>query len=112
MLYAEDYVYMERRPAAGIWGGLWSFPELDGDDDAADWCREHHNYASMKLDEWETVRHSFTHFDLDIAPIVVRVNQGSRTVNDSDTHMWYSLDAPPKVGLAAPVADLLNKLKA
>ena len=32
-------VYLERRPPSGIWGGLWSLPELD-DDGVADWCRE------------------------------------------------------------------------
>ena len=38
-------VYLERRPEAGIWGGLWSLPEI-GDETVEDWCvrelgREH-----------------------------------------------------------------------
>jgi A/G-specific adenine glycosylase len=66
------------------------------------------------MQQWQTVRHSFTHFDLDIVPVAVRVEKRSstvRTVADSDDRIWYELDSPQQVGLAAPVAGLIEKLK-
>ena len=30
----NDEILLERRPEQGIWGGLWSFPEVEGEDDA------------------------------------------------------------------------------
>ena len=35
----DGHVYLERRPEAGIWGGLWSLPEVDGVAVEA-WCAE------------------------------------------------------------------------
>src|SRR5690606_16007187 len=35
----ERRVLLERRPERGIWGGLYSLPELPDGDDAREWCR-------------------------------------------------------------------------
>ena len=32
-------VLVERRPAAGLWGGLWSPPQFESEFAALDWCR-------------------------------------------------------------------------
>ena len=41
LLYAASgEVLLERRPPAGIWGGLWSLPECPLEVDVADWWRE------------------------------------------------------------------------
>lgn len=111
LLQEEESVLLERRPAAGIWGGLWSFPELEDNEDASTWCCRRLGAKPAELQHWETVRHSFTHFDLDIDPIVVRLLRGSSKVADSADQLWYQLDAPQKVGLAAPVAGLLERLR-
>jgi A/G-specific adenine glycosylase len=56
------------------------------------------------------VHHSFTHFDLEIAPIAVRLDGCSRKVADSSDSVWYELRSPPRLGLAAPVSGLIRKL--
>ncbi len=111
LVYAEDSVFLERRPPSGIWGGLWSFPEIDPLHDALSWCEETLNASPVDVEQWSTVRHSFTHYDLDIEPTAVRVEKLSRTVADSDDHIWYEFAAPLQVGIAAPVAVLIEKLK-
>jgi A/G-specific adenine glycosylase len=111
LLHSENSVLLQRRPPSGIWGGLWSLPELLQNEEASHWCSEKMNVPGAETIRWETIRHSFTHFDLDIEPIAVRVADVSRTVADSDEQIWYQLDAPPKLGLAAPVAGLLDKLR-
>ncbi|MDX1406218.1 MAG: A/G-specific adenine glycosylase [Woeseiaceae bacterium] len=111
LVHTGDSVLLERRPPAGIWGGLWSFPEIDAQADASSWCRHTLDALPVKTRQWQILSHSFTHYDLDIQPTVVRVNSQSSKVADDDDRMWYAFDAPQNIGMAAPVANLLVKLK-
>jgi A/G-specific adenine glycosylase len=107
-----DSVYLERRPPAGIWGGLWSFPEIDGSsDDACDWCRRVLDAGIHSEEAWSTLRHSFSHYDLDIRPVVVRVGSRSSKVADDDAARWSRLDQDLPGGVAAPVRKLIDLLK-
>ena len=111
LVWGENSVFLERRPPSGIWGGLWSFPEIEPQQDASSWCEETLNASPVEIERWPTVRHSFTHYDLDIEPTAVRVEKLSRTVADSDDRVWYEFYSPQQVGIAAPVAGLIEKLK-
>ena len=106
----SERVYLERRPEAGIWGGLWSLPEL-GERRLEDWCEETLGAATTATERWQTLRHSFSHYDLDIQPILVRVDAPLRKVADSDNTTWYRLDETPPGGIAAPVKKLIDQLK-
>jgi A/G-specific adenine glycosylase len=103
-------VYLERRPAAGIWGGLWSLPEIE-DSDVHDWCERVLSSKAAEVTSWAQLRHSFSHYDLDIQPILVRFASASSKVADSSDATWYSLDDSPPGGIAAPVSKLINRLK-
>ena len=106
---AGERVYLERRPESGIWGGLWSFPEVSGD--VEDWCLDVLQKPARDVESWAPLRHSFTHFDLDISPVVVRLDGVSRKVADGDGATWYPLDAEPPGGIAAPVNKLMTTLR-
>ncbi len=106
----DGSVYLERRPPAGIWGGLWSLPEL-ADDDVGRWCNETLKTPGNGVEPWDTLRHSFSHYDLDIRPVVVRVAAASRRVAHSDDATWHRLDQSPPGGLAAPVKKLIESLE-
>ena len=103
-------VYLERRPEAGIWGGLWSLPEL-GDRSIENWCRDVLDATASAGEPWQPLRHSFSHYDLDIQPILVRVESPLRKVADSDSTTWYRLEDAPPGGIAAPVRKLLDRLQ-
>ena len=105
-----DAVYLERRPAAGIWGGLWSLPEL-ADVEVGDWCQQNLNSVDDTTETWDTLRHSFSHYDLDIQPVLVRIAASSRKVADGDDSTWHRLDDLPPGGIASPVQKLINTLK-
>jgi len=101
-------VFLERRPAAGIWGGLWSLPEVE---DIDLWCRDMLGQAPAEKLALKVLRHSFSHFDLDIQPVVVRVIAAQSKVADSADATWYCLDDQPPGGMAAPVQQILHSLQ-
>ena len=105
---ADGAVYLERRPASGIWGGLWSLPEVS---DVDAWCSERLKTAAIDAEPWDSMRHSFSHYDLDITPIVVRIDAASSRVADDADSTWHRLDAAPPGGIAAPVTKLINSLR-
>ena len=104
---ADGAVYLERRPASGIWGGLWSLPEVS---DVGDWCAERLDAEAVSTESWGTLRHSFSHYDLEIAPVVVRIEAVSSKVADSDDSTWYRPGDTPPGGIAAPVRKLIDTL--
>jgi len=106
----DGHVYLERRPEAGIWGGLWSLPEVQGES-VEDWCQGRLRVKATGTDSWDILRHSFSHYDLDIQPIVVRVVAPLSKVADSDDATWHRLGEKPPGGVAAPVNTLLEKLQ-
>lgn len=104
-------VLLQKRPPTGIWGSLFSLPE------AADHTQLPElghlatglNYptSSKKLSK---IRHSFSHYHLDITPVLSSVEIKASTVMDSEPWLWYPLDHSLEVGLAAPVKKLLTRL--
>ena len=97
------------RPAPGIWGGLWSLPECDEDDVAA-WCRRRLGCSVREQERWPPLRHTFSHFHLDIHPVLLTLEADTAKVMDEAEALWYNPDAPRRLGLAAPVQRLLNRL--
>ena len=47
--------------------------------------------------------------DLDISPVVVHLDGNEGAVDDGQ-QLWYNIEAPAKVGVAAPVTALLKEL--
>ena len=105
-----DAVYLERRPPSGIWGGLWSLPELDGAA-AGDWCRERLGAPARALRFWPVLRHGFSHYELDITPVLVELERALPAVADTGDALWYRLQDAPPGGIAAPVRKLLDTLR-
>ncbi len=103
-------VLLQQRPPAGLWGGLWGFPECITDDVAL-WCREALG-LSVALDEcWPRLRHSFSHFHLDIRPVSARLLASNDQCRETAQAVWYNPDQPDERGFAAPVKRLLEQLR-
>jgi len=102
-------VWLEKRPATGIWGGLWCFPEADGREPGA-WCVDAFGLAPERVEAWPVFRHSFSHYHLDIEPLLLRLDRAPGAVMEADRQLWYNVREAPQVGLAAPVLELLRRL--
>ncbi|MFV3415645.1 A/G-specific adenine glycosylase [Pseudomonas nitroreducens] len=103
----EGDILLYRRPSTGLWGGLWSFPELD-DLAALDPLAERHALRLGQRRELPGLTHTFSHFQLAIEPWLVRVEDAAPAVAEADW-LWYNLATPPRLGLAAPVKKLLKR---
>ncbi|MEX2124396.1 MAG: A/G-specific adenine glycosylase [Woeseia sp.] len=103
-------VYLERRPPTGIWGGLWSLPEFDLEVDLLAWCDQWQSGGPVEIERWTTLRHSFSHYHLDIRPIAVHLDN-THGIADAAAGIWYNYTKAPPFGVAAPVMKLIENLK-
>lgn len=103
----EGAILLYRRPSTGLWGGLWSFPELD-DLAQLDPLAAQHALRLGQRHELPGLTHTFSHFQLAIEPWLVRVEDAAGGVAEGDW-LWYNLATPPRLGLAAPVKKLLKR---
>jgi A/G-specific adenine glycosylase len=101
-------ILLQQRPPQGIWGGLWSFPELRADDDATQYASLHFGEV-VESEIWADYRHTFSHYHLEITPVLLQLAKQPKTIR-SGGHHWYDLHQPDAIGLAAPVKKLLEKL--
>ena len=104
-------VCVERRPAVGLWGGLWTPPQFESEFAALDWCRREIGEPARETQRLAPIQHAFTHFDLRLYPLRVRC-QANASIHDGDDRIWYPLDAPPRVGLPQPIRRLFERLRA
>jgi A/G-specific adenine glycosylase len=104
----DGRVLLERRPARGIWGGLYSLPELPADDSPREWCARMLGAAIAAERMLATIEHAFTHFDLDLAPRLLELAASPSAVMDRDDWHWCRPGTRLDVGVPAPVAALLS----
>jgi A/G-specific adenine glycosylase len=103
-------VLLEKRPTKGIWGGLWSFPECPTTEDIPTWCQQHLNNIVSTCYTWQPVRHTFTHFHLDIIPVLISIETERCQMIGFKNIIWYNTNQPQVYGLAAPIVRLLAQL--
>lgn len=104
----NDEVLLEQRPAEGIWGGLWSFPQFDEAKAVSDWIASS-SVVVQSQERWAVLTHVFSHFKLEITPVKV-VCHGADTPNMFPSARWVSRHDLQGIGLSAPVKTLLTKL--
>ena len=109
----QGQVLLLQRPALGIWAGLLSLPELDGQQSAA---------ASFSVTQVERVllpfgtagpmralepiSHGFTHFKLAIQPYLVQMTRRQALAGQIECQ-WLDLAEVERAALPAPVKKLL-----
>ena len=108
LLQYNGQFLLEKRPPVGIWGGLWGFPEYNGKVAMQEWCQKNYQCKIGDIEPLPSFRHTFSHFHLDITPVLVKVTTWQGSLNDKEI-CWYEIDKTLG-GLAAPVKKLLQKI--
>ncbi|ROR34631.1 A/G-specific adenine glycosylase [Inmirania thermothiophila] len=106
----DGRVLLARRPPAGVWPGLWSLPECAPGDDPEAWCRVHLGFAARTEAVLPTVRHAFTHFELEIEPLLLTV-EGAAAVGEGQV-CWVGGEETQGLALPAPVRAILGRIGA
>lgn len=97
-------VLLQRRPPAGIWGGLWCLPEPDEVPQIDGHGRLRPTPAPL--------RHPFTHFVLLMSFEHRRVQTPPAWLQDRDDWQWFALDELDRLGLPEPIRRVLGDLDA
>ncbi|HUP96608.1 MAG TPA: A/G-specific adenine glycosylase [Usitatibacter sp.] len=109
VMLARGEVLLEKRPAQGIWGGLWSLPEApagaDPRSEAARWGLEAANVAPLVPFE-----HAFTHFTLEVEPWRVEIRK-QPAIAAERAATWLPLSDLAGAALPSPVRKLLKLVK-
>lgn len=102
-------VFLEQRPPSGIWGGLWSLPEMDVGGALDDTCRERFGARVLSSCAGPPLRHGFTHFSLTIHPWYVDVAVAGPAAAETSGR-WFPVAEALAAGVPAPVRTLLEGL--
>ena len=99
--------FVERRPPRGVWGGLWSPPERGAREPVGGFLEQ----AGVAPDLVAQVRaggvfrHGFTHYDLDVEPVYVRLRGRPAMVRENRAR-WID-PADHRLGLSKVAARLV-----
>lgn len=104
----DGSVWLEKRPAPGIWGGLYCLPVFESDDALKTLLPQS---LQARLEPLPRFIHVLTHKDLHLSPWIAgfRVNQAmpKAVALEACAGAWFSPAAWPGLGLPAPIRKLL-----
>ena len=108
VLRCHSEVLLEKRPPAGIWGGLWSLPECREQEEPVQAARRLGYLVDAPV-RLLPFAHAFTHFRLSIHPWMLDVRAGTRIAEPGQ--VWLALDDLAGAALPAPVRRILDGLR-
>ena len=109
VLERDGRILLERRPPVGIWGGLWSLPELPVAGDVAAHMVSQFGATTGVAQALPPIAHGFTHFALTMHPLRLPVVDWPADVRMPGIE-WFTREAAIAAALPAPIRKLLQKL--
>jgi len=109
VVVSRGEVLLEKRPAHGIWGGLWSLPEADVNDVPREALARDWGLDALAVEAMEPFEHAFTHFTLEVEPWRVRLGKSTRLA-EGKAATWLPLADLDGAALPSPVRKLLRKV--
>lgn len=106
-------VLLCKRPSTGIWGGLWSLPELSGQPEKKkirDFCQQQFQLSAATFQTLPIYKHTFSHYHLEMFPILIEIKKSSAGFMEEENQIWYNLHQPEAVGLPKPIHSILSEL--
>jgi A/G-specific adenine glycosylase len=109
VVVSRGEVLLEKRPASGIWGGLWSLPEADAGGDPAS-ALAAFGIEPARIEPLEPFEHAFTHYTLEVEPLRVEVRRPPALAVERAT-TWLPLSELTGAALPSPVRKLLKTVR-
>lgn len=109
MILDAGEILLERRPNQGIWGGLWSLPELSPEQIAVLHVQQTLGMEVEALEVLPVLWHTFTHFKLEITPQPLQLT--GRRSSLPPNMQWLGLTDAIAAALPTPVRTLIKTLQ-
>ncbi|MGB0211402.1 A/G-specific adenine glycosylase [Algiphilus sp.] len=104
----DGRIWLQRRPPAGIWGGLWAPPIVERADEAA----LHDLGVTADTDTPPAaVTHGFTHFIWHLQPLWCTPVAHPTPLLREPEGAWHTMGSARALGLPAPIRRLLHSLE-
>lgn len=100
-------VHLKKRPSKGVWSGLWSFIECGPDSQSIEKTIKQYTSQKYNIKRMDLIKHSFTHYHLNIQPIIVSMLYPA-IKNNMD---FFAIDCND-LGIPSPVAKIIARLQA
>jgi A/G-specific adenine glycosylase len=97
----DGAVWLQKRPASGIWAGLYCLPAFESREALDDALP-----GAIETSEGEPFLHVLTHKDLHLHPVEAKLPRKRALPLEGD---WVGAGEWPELGLPAPVRKLLSK---
>ncbi len=107
LLYNDDLIYLEKRPPTGLWGGLWCLPSIDFGLCPTSYVLKTYKMNTLNRQELMTIRHSFSHFHLQIKALSLQANLTTNSLAEY-TGRWFSPKDITTLGLAKPMSIIID----
>jgi A/G-specific adenine glycosylase len=98
----DGATWLEKRPATGIWAGLYCLPVYESRDALQAALPQD---VSAKLQDGDPFLHVLTHKDLHLHPVAAHVPKSAMR---EPAGAWFASSDWPKLGLPAPIRRLLE----
>ena len=102
-------ILLEKRPPSGIWGGLWSLPEISSQEIATQIVLSRFGLNTEAEEPLPSIQHVFTHFKLEITPQPLHVISKPLQANMPNM-IWLPIEDAVGAALPTPVRNILLNL--
>jgi A/G-specific adenine glycosylase len=106
VLVHRGQVMLEKRPASGIWGGLWCLPQMPFGADPMLHCAARFGASLASVEKMPPLTHGFTHFTLRIRPMLCEVGTLEPRAEEQG-RTWLEPAEAARSAVPAPVRRLL-----
>ena len=105
----DEQILLWRRPPSGIWGGLWSLPEVDEASAIELWQQSFlSTVQAPDAVQQNVIHHQFSHYSLDISLAIIELEQLPASISDTDNYSWVATRDIVNHGLPTPVRKILS----
>ncbi|WP_273431503.1 A/G-specific adenine glycosylase [Chitinibacter tainanensis] len=104
---AQGQILLQKRPPTGIWGGLWSLPEVASTLAASELAAQQFGLEIELEPALPDFVHVFTHYKLTITPQPAYAIAAS-ALHESNAQ-WFNIDAALAAGIPTPIRKILQK---
>lgn len=102
-------VLLQQRPNKGIWGGLWSLPEIASHEIASEAALQAFGIVTEPFEPLPLIHHSFTHYKLHITPQPLSAQTKGHA--SEPAYVWLELNDALEAAIPAPVRSILHAWK-